>query len=164
MNGMRMHWVNRRAAVGLVVVLTVGFAAAGVAQSVAGQAYGSYVNTLAASSGQSPLAVLPAVSGTDGAEADAQGSTQDVPGTLSSYFLNSMTSGEIGTAEAGAQSTATAANINILSGVITAGEVISNVVSSRPAGGGGSKADGPTVADLGGARGPLDSGGPPGAP
>src|SRR3989442_4605711 len=101
MNGMRMHWVNRRAAVGLVVVLTVGFAAGGVAQSVAGQAYGSYVNTLAASSGQSPLAVLPAVSGTDGAEADAQGSTHDVPGTLSSYFLNSMTSGEIRTAEAG---------------------------------------------------------------
>src|SRR2546425_4017066 len=102
MNGMRMHWVNRRAAVGLVVVLTVGFAAGGVAQSVAGQAYGSYVNTLAASSGQSPLAVLPAVSGTDGAEADAQGSTQDVPGTLSSYFLNSMTAGGIGTAEDGA--------------------------------------------------------------
>src|SRR2546422_1590008 len=124
MNGKSMHWVNRLAALGLVVGLTAGFAVAGVAQSVAGQAYGTYVNTPTASSGQSPLAVLPAVSGTDGAEADAQGSTQNVPGTVSSDFLNSMTSGEIGSAEAGAQSTATAANINILSGLITADEVI----------------------------------------
>src|SRR3989442_6750337 len=147
MNGMRMQWVSRRAAVGLVVGLTVGFAAAGVAQSVAGQAYGSYVNTPTASSGQSPLAVLPAVSGTDGAEADAQGSTQNVPGTLSSYFLNSMTSGEIGTAEAGAQSTATAANINILSGLITAGEGIAHALGSRTPSGGGSKATGSPVAN-----------------
>src|SRR2546425_12916630 len=112
MNGMRMQWVSRRAAVGLVVVLTVGFAVAGVAQSVAGQAYGSYVNTPTASSGQSPLAVLPAVSGTDGAEADAQGSTQNVPGTASSDFLNSMTSGEIGSAEAGAPRHPAPARIN----------------------------------------------------
>jgi len=164
MNGMRMHWVNRRAAVGLVVVLTVGFAAGGVAQSVAGQAYGSYVNTLAASSGQSPLAVLPAVKYVDGAEADAQGSTQDVPGTLSSYFLNSMTSGEIGTAEAGAQSTATAANINILSGLITADEVIANVVSSRTASGAVSNADGSTFANLVVAGVPVTSGDAPVAP
>src|SRR2546422_6677211 len=103
MNGKSMHWVNRLAALGLVVGLTAGFAVAGVAQSVAGQAYGSYVNTPTASSGQSPLAVLPAVSGTDGAEADTQGSTQNVPGTVSSDFLNSMTSGEIGSAEGGAR-------------------------------------------------------------
>jgi len=126
MNGMRMHWVNRRAAVGLVVVLTVGFAAGGVAQSVAGQAYGSYVNTLAASSGQSPLAVLPAVSGTDGAEADA--------------------------------------NINILSGLITADEVIANVVSSRTASGAVSNADGSTFANLVVAGVPVTSGDAPVAP
>src|SRR2546425_8084930 len=116
MNGKTMQWVNRLAALGLVVGLTAGFAMAGVAQSVVGQAYSTYVNTPVASSGQSPLAVLPAISGTDGAEADAQGSALNVPNALSSDFLNSITSGELGTTEAGAQSTASAAHLNILNG------------------------------------------------
>src|SRR5213592_1032615 len=114
MNGNSMHRVNRLAALGLVVGLVAGLAAAGSAQSVGGQAYSTYVNTPLGSSGQSPLAVLPAVSGTDGAEADAQGSALSVPDALSSDFLNSITSGEIGTTESGAQSTASAADINIL--------------------------------------------------
>src|SRR6266704_2100629 len=99
MNGKSMHWVNRLAVLGLVVGLVVGLAAAGSAQSVGGQAYSTYVNTPLGSSGQSPLAVLPAVSGTDGAEADAEGSALSVAGALSSDFLNSITSGEIGRAE-----------------------------------------------------------------
>src|SRR2546428_13872753 len=106
MNGKTMHWVNRLAALGLAVVLTAGFAVAGGAQSVGGQAYSTYVNTPLGSSGQSPLAVLPAVSGTDGAEADAAGRALNVVGALSSDFLNSITSGEIGAAEAGPPSTA----------------------------------------------------------
>jgi len=148
MNGKSMHWVNRLAALGLVVGLTAGFAVAGVAQSVAGQAYGSYVNTPLASSGQSPLAVLPAVSGTDGAEADAEGSTQNIANTLSSDFLNSITSGEIGTAEAGAQSTASAASVNILNGLITADELVANVASSAGQDGAFSSADGSTFTNL----------------
>src|SRR5260370_7218032 len=100
MNGMRMHWVSCLAALGLVVGLTAGFAVAGVAQSVAGQAYSTYVNTPTASSGQSPLAVLPAISGTDGAEADAEGAAVRVPNALSSDFLNSITSGNLGTPKA----------------------------------------------------------------
>src|SRR6266705_5955145 len=114
MNGKSMHWVNRLAVLGLVVGLVGGLAAAGSAQSVGGQAYSTYVNTPLGSSGQSPLAVLPPVLGTDGAEADAQGSALSVAGALSSDFLNSITSGEIGTAEAGAQSTSSAASVNIL--------------------------------------------------
>src|SRR2546422_5534518 len=101
MNAKSMHWVNRLAALGLVVGLVAGLASAGSAQSVGGQAYSRYVNTPLGSSGQSPLAVLPAISGTDGAEADATGSALNVAGTLSSDFLNSITSGEIGAAEAG---------------------------------------------------------------
>src|SRR2546421_10886221 len=111
MNGKRMHWVNRLAALGLVVGLVAGLASAGSAQSVGGQAYSTYVNTPLGSSGQSPLAVLPAISGTDGAEADATGSALNVAGTLSSDFLNSITSGEIGAAEAGAQRTPRAAGV-----------------------------------------------------
>jgi len=148
MNAKSMHWVNRLAVVGLVVGLTAAFAVAGVAQSVGGQAYSTYVNTPLGSSGQSPLAVLPAVSGTDGAEADAQGGAMNVAGALSSDFLNSITSGEIGSAEAGAQSTASAASVNILNGLITADEVLANVMSSAGQSGAFSNADGSTFTNL----------------
>ncbi len=158
MNGKNMHWVNRLAVLGLVVGLTAGFAVAGVAQSVGGQAFGTYVNTPLASSGQSPLAVLPAVSGTDGAEADAEGSTQNIANALSSDFLNSITSGQIGPAEAGAQSTASAASINILSGLITADEVVANVMSSAGQSGAFSNADGSTLTNLVVAGVPVTSG------
>jgi hypothetical protein len=148
MNAKSMHWVNRLAALGLVVGLMVGVAAAGSAQTVGGQAYSTYVNTPLGSSGQSTLAVLPAVSGTDGAEADAQGGAMNVAGALSSDFLNSITSGEIGSAEAGAQSTSSAASVNILNGLITADEVVANVMSSAGDGGAFSNADGSTFANL----------------
>jgi hypothetical protein len=148
MNGKSMHWVNRLAALGLVVGLVAGLAAAGSAQSVGGQAYSTYVNTPLGFSGQSPLAVLPAVSGTDGAMADAEGSALNVAGALSSDFLNSITSGEIGTAETGAQSTASAASVNILNGLITADEVVANVMSSVTGSGAFSNADGSTFTNL----------------
>ncbi|HYK83518.1 MAG TPA: choice-of-anchor P family protein [Gemmatimonadales bacterium] len=148
MNGIRMQWGSRVATLGLVVVLTTSVAVAGAAQTVAGQAYGTYVNTPLASSGQSPLAVLPAVSGTDGAEADAEGAAQNVPNVMSSDFLNSMTSGELGTGETGAQSTASVADINILNGLITADEVIANVMSSHTASGAVSNADGSTLQNV----------------
>jgi hypothetical protein len=148
MNGKSMHWVNRLAALGLVVGLVAGLAAAGSAQSVGGQAYSTYVNTPLGSSGQSPLAVLPAVSGTDGAEADAEGSALNVAGALSGDFLNSITSGQIGPAEAGAQSTSSAASVNILSGLITADEVVANVTSSAGQSGALSDAAGSTFTNL----------------
>src|SRR6266446_835013 len=128
MNLIRMQGVNRLAALGLVVGLTAGLTAVGVAQSVAGQAYGTYVSTPVASLGQSPVTVLLAISGTDGDIAYAEADASGVPGTLSSEFLNSTTSGALGTAEAGAQSTATAAAINILNGLITADGLVANAV------------------------------------
>lgn len=148
MNGKSMHWVSRLAVLGVAVELTAGFAVAGAAQSVSGKAYSTYVNTPLGSSGYSPLAVLPPVSGTDGAEADAAGSALNVAGALSSDFLNSITSGELGTAESGAQSTASAASVNILNGVITADEVVANVMSSVIQDGAFSNADGSTFTNL----------------
>src|SRR2546425_323396 len=148
MNGNSMHWVTRLAALGLVVGLVAGLAAVGNAQSVGGQAYSTFVNTPLGYSGQSPLAVLPAVSGTDGAMADAEGSALNVAGALSSDFLNSITSGEIGAAETGAQSTASAASVNILNGLITADEVLANVMSSAAQDGAFSNADGSTFTNL----------------
>ena len=164
MNGKSMHWVNRVAALGLAVALTALLAGAGVAQTVGGQAYSSYVNTALGSSGYSPLAVLPPVSGTDGAEADATGSAVSVVGALSSDFLNSITSGQIGTSEAGSQSTASAASVNILNGLITADEVVANVMSSVGQNGAFSNADGSTLTNLVVAGVPVTSGDGPVAP
>jgi hypothetical protein len=148
MNSTRMDRVSRWAELGLILGLAAGFTVAATAQSVDGSAFGTYVSTPLVSSGRSPLAALPAVSGTDGAEADAQGSAVSVPSTLSSQFLNSITSGALGATEAGAQSTATAASVNILNGLITADEVIANVASSRTASGAVSNADGSTLQNL----------------
>jgi hypothetical protein len=148
MNGIRRHWVSGLAALGLVVGLTAGFAVVGAAQSVAGRAFSASVNTPVGSSGPASLAVLPPITGTDGAEADATGSALSVPNALSATFLNSITSGELGTAETGAQSTASAASVNILNGLITADEVVANVMSSRTASGAVSIADGSTFTNL----------------
>lgn len=148
MNRKSMHWVNRLAAFGLVIGLVVGFATAGGAQTVGGQAYAAYVNTPLGAAGQTALAVLPGVSGTDGAEADAEGDALNVVGALSSNFLNGITSGELGPSEAGAQSTASAASVNILNGLITADEVVANVASSTGQNGAFSNADGSTFTNL----------------
>jgi hypothetical protein len=148
MNGKSMHWVTRLAALGLVTGLVAGFATPGVAQTVGGQAYAAYANTPLGSAGQTALAVLPAVAGTDGAEADAQGDALNVVGALSGSFLNGITSGEIGPSEAGAQSTASAASVNILNGLITADEVVANVTSSAGQDGAFSNADGSTIKNL----------------
>src|SRR5438046_10471478 len=93
------------------------------------------------------MARLPAFSGTDGAEADAEGGAMSVAGALSSDFLNSITSGEIGAAEAGAQSTSSAASVNILNGLITQGEVVANVMSSVGQSGAFNAADRSTLPD-----------------
>src|SRR6266550_4927889 len=124
-----------KSTLGLVVALAAGAAATGVAQSISGQAFGVFVNTPAASQAQAPLAVLPAISGTDGDIAHADADVLGVPNTLSSSFLNSTATGAIGTAESSAQSVATVANVIILNGLITAGEVIATVTSTRGASG-----------------------------
>src|SRR2546426_4469905 len=164
MNVKSIHAVNPLATLALVAGLSAWFATAGVAQSVGGQAYGAYVNTPTASLGQSPLAVLPAISGTDGDIAYAEADASGVPGTLSSEFLNSTTSGALGTAEAGAQSTATAAAINILNGLITADGLVANAVSSRTASGAASNANGSTFDNLVVAGVPVTSGDAAGGP
>ena len=148
MRYMTMKWTSRLAALGLVCGLTAGLAAAGAAQSVSGQAYGAYVNTALASQPQSVVAVLPAIAATDGDMAAADADALNVPNALSSDFLNSFTSGAIGTAGASAQSIASAADINILSGLITAKQLIAAATSSRSATGAASNANGSTFEDL----------------
>lgn len=148
MKVMTMPWVNRLAALGLVVGITTGFAAAGSAQSVSGRAYGAYVNTPLASLDQSPLAVLPDVTLTGGEMATASADALSAAGALSSEFLNSMTTGAIGTTVTTAQSVATVADINILSGLITAQEVIAVAASGRNATSAWSESAGSTFENL----------------
>src|SRR5256886_15713203 len=88
MNGKTMHWVNRLAALGLVVGLVAGLAAVGSAQSVGGQAYSTYVNTPLGSSAQSPMAVLPAGFGTHRAGGDGPGGRGSGGGAASAEFLH----------------------------------------------------------------------------
>ena len=137
-----------KSTLGLVVALAAGAAATGVAQSISGQAFGVFVNTPAASQAQAPLAVLPAISGTDGDIAHADADVLGVPNTLSSSFLNSTATGAIGTAETSAQSIASVAQVNVLGGLITASEVIATVTSTRGASGAASNANGSTFENL----------------
>ena len=141
-------WVSRLAAVGVVVVLTAGFAVAGNAQSVSGRAYGAYVSTPLASLAQSPLAVLPDVTLTGGEVATASADALSAAGTLSSDFLNSSTTGAIGSLVATAQSVATVADINLLSGLITAQEVIAVAASGRDGTSAWSESDGSSFENL----------------
>ena len=137
-----------KSTLGLVAALAAVAAATGVAQSISGQAFGVFVNTPAASQAQAPLAVLPAISGTDGDIAHADADVLGVPNTLSSSFLNSTATGAIGTAEASAQSVASVAQVNVLGGLITASEVIATVTSTRGASGAASNANGSTFENL----------------
>src|SRR2546429_464919 len=125
-----------------------GLDAARCSRSVGAQEYRRCGKTPPGPSGQSPLGVLPCVSGHDGAEADAEGSALNVAGALSGDFLNSIPSGQIGAAEAGAQSTSSAASVNILNGLITADEVVANVMSSAGQSGAVSDAAGSTFTNL----------------
>src|SRR2546428_13908719 len=101
MNGKTMHWVNRLAALGLVVGLVAGLAAAGSAQSVGGQAYSTYVNTPLGSSGQSPLAALSGIFGTGGAGAGAARSALEVAGAPRSGRPQNTNAGGHGAGVAG---------------------------------------------------------------
>lgn len=158
MNTVITKYSNRLLGVGLVTLLTAGVATVAPAQSVLGSAYCTYVQTPLASSGRTALVILPAVSGTDGSEADGSGGTLNVPGTLSAEFLKSITSGELGSAESGSQSTASAENINVLSGLITADAMVANVRSRVAGGTAVSDGDGSSFSNLVVAGVPVTSG------
>lgn len=125
-----MQRMSRLGALGLLVGLSTGAAAVATAQSVSGGAFGAYVNTAQASQSRSPLAVLPAVAAPNGDMAEASAASLAVPGALTADLLTAVTSGSVGDdRRTSAQSVATAANVNILNGLITATRVI-GVVSS----------------------------------
>ncbi len=148
MRVINQDWMQRLAALGLAVGLTVGFVSVGIAQSVGGQAYGAYANTPTGSLGQSPLAVLPSVSGTDGDVAWGEADAENVSGVLTSSFLNTITSGALGSAESGAQSVATLGSTSLLNGLIQATGITAMSTSSLTSSGATSNANGSTLENL----------------
>ena len=158
MTFMRVHGMHRLLALACIAGSTTGVVTAAEAQSVTGNAYAVYVNTPLAGQTQSPQAVLPAVWEPNGDMASTTADALSVPNAMSSDFLNSMTSGAIGSADAGAQSVASVAHVNILGGLITAKEVVANSTSSRSGSGAASNANGSTFGDLMVAGVPVTSG------
>jgi hypothetical protein len=136
---MNVRWPRVLAGVGLTVSLIAGLVSLGQAQSTGGQAYGAYVNTPATATSQSPVVVLPDVSKMvdSSTTVDAGPDVLTVGNTLSTGFLNGSTSGAITPdGELGAQSTASAAGVNILNGLITADAVVATVESNKVPGNG----------------------------
>lgn len=153
-----LQWLERLAALGAAFGVAAALPVRSAAQTVTGQAYGVYASTPTGAIAQSPVAVLPAVSGTDGDMANAQSVGVTLAGVLSTTFLNSVTSGALGTAESGAQSVATTGETSILNGLVTAKSVTAMATSRVTADGATSTADGSSLEDLVVAGQPVTSG------
>ena len=138
----------RLAAVAVALSLSSVPIARAAAQTVAGQAYGTYVQTPTGSQSQTPLAVLPSVAPGDGDMADARGDAVSVPGVISTDLLTSVTSGSVGADKSGVQSVATVAEVSVLGGLITAARVIGVATSARTASGASSDALGSSLENL----------------
>lgn len=117
----------------IVVVfgLVLGLAMPASAQTVSGEAFGAFVQTPTASQDKSPLAALPSVDAGEGEMAEASAGALSVPGTLSSRFLESVTSAARAADGASAQSVATLADVSVLDGLVRADRVIAVATSSR---------------------------------
>jgi len=126
--------------------VTAALAPVTAAQSVSGKAYGALVQGPGGTQ-QSALAVLPAVSLADGAMADSDADSLNVPGTITTEALTGTTSGSIGDAAA-AQSVATVFNVNLLNGLITASSLTATVSSTTNGVQATSNALGSTLGDL----------------
>src|SRR2546426_12440450 len=116
------------AALSLLNGVTAALAPVTPAQSVSGKAFGAFVRGPGGTQ-QSALAVLPAVAMADGAMTDGDADGLSVPGTIPTEGLTGNTSGSIGDAAA-AQSVATAFNVNLLNGLITASSLTATVSST----------------------------------
>lgn len=100
-------------------------AVAQYSNSIAGEAFGAFVQTTTALLAESPRVILDPASGI----ADAAAASLGVPGVLAAESLGSITTGVIGENAATAQSSSTLQNVNILSGLITA-KAVAGLASS----------------------------------
>jgi len=112
--------------------------------SVSGQATGTFAATPLGSLASTPVVTLPA----DGAMVTGEEAVVGLTGVLQAQGLAAVTTGVIGENASSAQSLATASDVNILNGVVTAKGVIA-VASSASNGIEATSTDaGSTIADL----------------
>jgi len=94
------------------------------AQSVTGNAFGTYVNVAGIVS-QSPVASLPSTGGMATGQADAF----SVAGAVDGRWLNAVTTGAVDNKKTGAQSTSEVENVSAAGGAITA-DIVTAVATS----------------------------------
>lgn len=143
------RWAIGLAALSLVIGLSVGSAGtAQAANSVSGEAYGVFVNVGNSSAavivGKTPRVVLPPDGGMD----EEQAARISIPAVLTSETLTVITTGAIGADTAGAQSSATVEQVDLLNGLITAKLVVAMSSSAGDGTTATSNAEGSTLIDL----------------
>ena len=131
-------------ALGLLLTLSPGGAAAQTSNSVAGGASGAAVQTASGTLAPTPSAVLPL----GGGRGAAQAASVTVPGVLAANALSSSTTGVVGENAASAQGLAGASDVNILNGLITAKSVVALASSASNGMRAGSNSIGSTIVAL----------------
>ena len=131
-----------------VLVVVSGFALApvrseGQSGSVSGQGAAAAVTTTSGAQ-QFAIAALPS----SGGMADSELATVAVPSTLSAYGLASITTGQLDQTLVSATTTAEAANVSVLNGLITARAVLAVATSYANGVGATSESDGSTLVGL----------------
>jgi hypothetical protein len=113
------------------------------AQTVAGTAFGTYVNALGVTA-QSPVATLPSSGGMSVGDAETFG----VPSAIDARWLKAVTTGAVDSPASSSQSTSELENVSVLSGLITADNVTAIASSYRDAAGAASDAAGSGFVNL----------------
>jgi len=113
------------------------------AQTVAGKAYGTYVNALGVTA-QSPVATLPSTGGMSVGDAETFG----VPSAIDARWLTAVTTGAADNPVSSSQSTSELENVSVLDGLITADIVTAIASSSQNAAGAASDAAGSGFVNL----------------
>src|SRR5438128_1756722 len=131
-----------------VLVVVSGFALApvrseGQSGSVSGQGAAAAVTTTSGAQ-QFAIAALPS----SGGMADSELATVAVPSTLSAAGLASITTGQLDQTLVSATTTAEAADVNVLNGLITAQAVLAVATSYANGVGAASESDGSTLVGL----------------
>jgi hypothetical protein len=143
----RIRTTRRLAVTALGIAIVLSLSASSQAQStgnVAGNAYGASVKTLAATLNPTSSVTLNAMDGIN----DAEVASVNVAGTLTTKTLSSVTTGVVGENASTVQSYATAQDVSILNGVITAKVIVAMASSSSNGVQAVSNAAGTTLVDL----------------
>lgn len=144
MTGMNLRGPRTIAFAAFAAVIGLALLAEPVgAQTVAGTAFGTYVNALGVTT-QSPVATLPSSGGMSVGDAEAF----DVPSAIDARWLKAVTTGAVDNPVSSSQSTSELENVSVLSGLIRADVVTAIASSYQNASGAASDAEGSGFVNL----------------